>query len=170
MEQLALKDIFARMLRHKGENSPSVESSADATILVVDDSRTIVHALKSMLEAAGYRTLEALDGIQAIVIARARLPDLILMDIVMPNMNGFEATRILANDARTAGIPVIIISGTDQATDRAWGGRVGAKGFLAKPVRKDVLLSTIDTVLAHSRRAKSELTAEQPALSDSNNV
>jgi twitching motility two-component system response regulator PilH len=170
MEQLALKDIFARMLRHKGEGSQNVEVSADATILVVDDSRTIVHAFKTILETAGYQTLTALDGLQAVSTAKTRLPDLILMDIVMPNMNGFEATRILAHDARTSSIPVIIISGTDQATDRAWGGRVGAKGFLAKPVQKDLLLSTVGNVLMQSRRAKARQVAEQAAASVTRNV
>lgn len=170
MEQLALKDIFARMLRHKGESSQNIEPSRDATILVVDDSRTIVHAFKTMLETVGYHTLTALDGIQAVTAAKTRLPDLILMDIVMPNMNGFEATRILARDARTSAIPVIIISGTDQATDRAWSGRVGAKGFLAKPVQKDLLLSTIGNVLAQSRRAKARQSAEQTTTTGANNV
>ena len=60
MEQLALKDIFARMLRHKGESSQNVEPSSNATILIVDDSRTIVHAFKTQLAAAGYQTLTAL--------------------------------------------------------------------------------------------------------------
>lgn len=170
MEQLALKDIFARMLRHKGEGSQNIQPSASATILIVDDSRTIVHAFKTQLAAVGYQTLTALDGLEAVATAKARLPDLILMDIVMPNMNGFEATRVLSHDARTAGIPVIIISGTDQATDRAWSGRVGAKGFLAKPVDKGLLLSTIATVLLQSRRAKARLAAEQTARSGTSNL
>ncbi len=169
MEQLALKDIFARMLRHKGESSQNVEPSSNATILIVDDSRTIVHAFKTQLAAAGYQTLTALDGLEAVATAKARLPDLILMDIVMPNMNGFEATRVLAHDARTSDIPVIIVSGTDQATDRAWSVRVGAKGFLAKPVHKDLLLSTIATVLTQSRRAKARIVAEQTARSGVDN-
>jgi twitching motility two-component system response regulator PilH len=170
MEQLALKDIFARMLGHKGDDSRSAEPSTDATILVVDDSRTIVYVIKNMLEAAGYQTLTAMDGLQAVSTAKTRLPDLILMDIVMPNMNGFEATRILAHDTRTSGIPVIIVSGTDQATERAWSGRVGAKGYLTKPVHQDLLLSTIASVLSQSRRTKARQVAEQPATSDSNNV
>ena len=170
MEQLALKDIFARMLKHKGEGSQNVESSTDATILIVDDSRTIVHAFKTILQTAGYQTLAALDGLQAVTAAKARLPDLILMDIVMPNMNGFEATRALAHDAGTSAIPVIIVSGTDQATDRAWSGRVGAKGFLAKPVHKDLLLSTVDHVLAQSRRSKARQIAEQTAVPGANNL
>ena len=152
MEQLALKDIFARMLRQKEESPQKPAATTDATVLVVDDSRTIVHAFKTMLEGVGYQTLSALDGVQAVHVAKHQLPDLILMDIVMPHMNGFEATRILAGDAKTSHIPVIMVSGTDQATDRVWSTRVGAKGFLAKPVRKDVLLTTINSVLAQSWR------------------
>lgn len=161
MEQLALKDIFARMLRQKEENPHQTAAAADATVLVVDDSRTIIHAFKTILEGAGYQTLSALDGVQAVHVAKHQLPDLILMDIVMPHMNGFEATRILANNAHTSHIPVIMVSGTDQATDRVWSTRVGAKGFLAKPVRKDLLLSTINTVLAQFWRAKARQFAAQ---------
>ena len=161
MEQLALKDIFARMLRQKEESPQKHAAPTDTTVLIVDDSRTIVHAFKTMLEGAGYQTLAALDGVQAVQVAKQQLPDLILMDIVMPRMNGFEATRLLAGDPKTAPIPIIIISGTDQATDRAWGSRVGAKGFLAKPVPRDLLLTTINTVLAQSWRAKArQLTAQ----------
>ena len=161
MEQLALKDIFARMLRQKEESPQKPATTTDAMILVVDDSRTILHAFKTMLESAGYQTLSALDGVQAVYVAKHQVPDLILMDIVMPHMNGFEATRILTNDAKTSHIPVIMVSGTDQATDRAWSTRVGAKGFLAKPVRKDLLLTTINSVLAQSWRAKArQLTAQ----------
>ena len=161
MEQLALKDIFARMLRQKEESPQQTAAATDAIILIVDDSRTIVHALKTMLEDAGYQTLSALDGVQAVHVAKHQLPDLILMDIVMPHMNGFEATRILTNDAKTSHIPVIMVSGTDQATDRVWGARVGAKGFLAKPVRKDILLGTINSVLALSWRTKARYKTAQ---------
>lgn len=161
MEQLALKDIFARMLRQKEESPQKPAATTDATILAVDDSRTILHAFKTMLENAGYQTLSALDGVQAVHVAKHQLPDLILMDIVMPHMNGFEATRILANDAKTAHIPVIMVSGTDQATDRVWSTRVGAKGFLAKPVHKDLLLATVRSVLAQSWRAKARQLSAQ---------
>jgi twitching motility two-component system response regulator PilH len=87
----------------------------------------------------------------------------------MPNMNGFEATRALAHDARTSAIPVIIVSGTDQATDRAWSGRVGAKGFLVKPVHKDLLLASVDRVLTQARRSKARQAAEQSAVPGANN-
>lgn len=163
MEKLALKDIFARMLAHKDEQSPPSppRQTLDAAVLIVDDSRTIVHALQRMLEREGYLTYTASDGAQAVALARRHRPDAILMDIVMPNMNGFEATRILVNDVRTAAIPIIMVSGTEQSADRVWGLRLGAKGFLAKPIDKDELLARVRSVIAVARRARP---AEPPAL------
>jgi twitching motility two-component system response regulator PilH len=140
------------MLKQKESSPRQTAAAVDAVVLIVDDSRTVVHAIKGMLEGAGYHTDAAFDGVQAVHAAKTRRVDLILMDIVMPHMNGFEATRLLAADPKTASIPVVIVSGTDQATDRAWGTRVGAKGFLAKPVQRDLLVRTVQTVLEQSWR------------------
>lgn len=157
MDKLALKDIFARMVSSRGDNQPSGETTAkDAAVLIVDDSRTIVRALQLMLEREGYLTYSAFDGEQAVAMARRQKPDAILMDIVMPNMNGFEATRVLTNDRETAGIPIIMVSGTEQPADRIWGLRLGAKGFLAKPINRDELLNKVRTVIAVARRASLE--------------
>lgn len=155
MEKLALKDIFARMVAHKTEQPSVAEPQAkDAAILIVDDSRTIVRALQLILERAGYITYTAADGIQAISVARRQRPDAILMDVVMPVMNGFEATRILVNDAQTSSIPVIMMSGTEQVSDRVWGTRLGAKGFIAKPFEKDNLLAKLESVITMARRSQ----------------
>lgn len=163
MEKLALKDIFARMLAHKDEQAPpsSARPALDAAVLIVDDSRTIVRALQLMLEREGYLAYTASDGAQAVALARRHRPDAILMDIVMPNMNGFEATRILVNDTQTAAIPIIMVSGTEQSADRVWGLRLGAKGFLAKPINKDELLAKVRSVIAVARRARQ---SEHPVL------
>lgn len=172
MEKLALKDILARMLAHKGEPSPASASPSpsrpalDAAVLIVDDARTIVRALQLMLEREGYLTYTASDGAQAVALARRHHPDAILMDIVMPNMNGFEATRILVNDPRTAAIPIIMVSGTEQSADRVWGLRLGAKGFLAKPINKDELLARVRSVIAVARRARQPEAPALPAGSD----
>jgi twitching motility two-component system response regulator PilH len=153
MEKLALKNIFTRMLMHKDEQSASpVLPTKDATVLIVDDSRTIVRALQLMLEREGYLTYSAVDGIQAIAMTKRQRPDVVLMDVVMPNMNGFEATRALVNDPDTAAIPVIMMSGTEQVSDRVWGIRLGAKGFLAKPINKEELLGKVRSVIAVARR------------------
>jgi twitching motility two-component system response regulator PilH len=162
MEKLALKDILARMLAHRDEQAAQAPRAVlDAAVLIVDDSRTIVRALQLMLEREGYLTYTASDGAQAIALARRHRPDVILMDIVMPNMNGFEATRVLVNDAQTAAIPIIMVSGTEQSADRVWGLRLGAKGFLAKPINRDELLARVRSVIAVARRARQ---TERPAL------
>jgi twitching motility two-component system response regulator PilH len=164
MEQPARKSLLSRLWRRDQEQDDYLREDEPpprgATILIVDDSRTLVHALKSFLEQAGFATATAFDGIQGIEAARSHRPDLILMDIVMPNMNGFEATRALKRDPETAAIPVVIVSGAEQPADRVWGTRLGAKGYLAKPLRKDRLLETINQVLADSRAPK---TAEAEA-------
>jgi len=154
MDKLALKNIFTRMLAHKDEQShtPPVQPTKDAAILIVDDSRTIVRALQLMLEREGYLTYSAVDGVQAIAMTKRQRPDVVLMDVVMPNMNGFEATRMLVNDPETAAIPVIMMSGTELVSDRVWGIRLGAKGFLAKPINKEELLGKVRSVIAVARR------------------
>jgi len=170
MEKLALKDILARMLAHKDEQSPPSASPSrpalDAAVLIVDDARTIVRALQLMLEREGYLTYTASDGAQAVALARRHRPDAILMDIVMPNMNGFEATRILVNDPRTAAIPIIMVSGTEQSADQVWGLRLGAKGFLAKPINKDELLAKVRSVIAVARRDWQPEVATLPSGTD----
>jgi len=117
------------------------------TILIVDDSPTETHILTTMLEKAGYTVLSANDGAAGVEVARNSLPDLILMDVVMPGLNGFQATRQLSRDPETAGIPVIIVTTKDQETDKAWGKRQGAKAYVIKPVTAKELLHKITMVL-----------------------
>ncbi len=117
------------------------------TILVVDDSPTELHILKGFLEEAGYTVLLAEDAESGIEQAHSAKPDLVLMDVVMPGLNGFQATRQLSRDPETGDIPVIMITTKDQETDRTWGLRQGAKEYIVKPVKKDDLLSRIRVVL-----------------------
>ncbi|MEM7253927.1 MAG: response regulator [Pseudomonadota bacterium] len=114
------------------------------TVLVVDDSPTEVLRLKTMLEANGYRALTASSGEEGIEVARAETPSLILMDVVMPGLNGFQATRQLARDPQTAEIPVVIVSTKSQPTDRVWGLRQGAKEYLVKPVEEGALVAILE--------------------------
>ncbi len=116
-------------------------------VLIVDDSPTEMFTLKSMLEAKGFEVLEAENGADGVALAREELPDVVLMDIVMPGLNGFQATRQLTKDAKTAHIPVIIVTTKDQETDKVWGQRQGAKGYLVKPVTEDQLAQTIQSVI-----------------------
>ena len=105
-----------------------------ALILIVDDSPTEVFQMKAALEAAGFRVEAATDGAEAIRKAQEMHPDLIFMDIVMPGMDGYRATRTLANDPKTRSIPVIMVTSRGEETDRIWGMRQGAVDFLVKPV------------------------------------
>ncbi len=120
------------------------------TILIVDDSRTQLTLIKGWLERYGLHTLSADDGDQALNLAAASQPDLVLMDIVMPRVNGFQATRKMSRDPRTAGIPIILITSKNQQADRVWGLRQGATDFLVKPVSEQLLLSRVDAVLQKS--------------------
>lgn len=118
-----------------------------ALILIADDSPAESFVLKQLLEQHGHQVTLAEDGEQAIAMVLSKRPDLILMDVVMPKLNGFQATRRLQKDSATSDIPIIIISAKNQETDRVWGMRQGAKGYLGKPVDNQALLSQINTLL-----------------------
>ncbi len=113
------------------------------TVLVIDDSPTDQHVISGYLKNNGITVLTANDGERGIDLARDRRPDLILMDVVMPGMNGFQATRRLNRDPATSTIPVIIVSSKGEVTDKVWGMRQGAVGYLTKPVSENDLMKTI---------------------------
>ena len=117
-------------------------------ILIVDDSPTEIHVLTTILEKAGHQVLTAPNGEEGVATARAEKPDLILMDVVMPGMNGFQATRTLSKDAETSAIPIIIVTTKDQETDRVWGLRQGAKDYVTKPVDETELLDKMKALIA----------------------
>ncbi|MGW8309442.1 MAG: twitching motility response regulator PilH [Thiogranum sp.] len=118
-----------------------------AQILIVDDSPTEAHVLRGILERNGFDVETAENGAEGIALARELRPDLVLMDVVMPGLNGFQATRQLSRDPQTSGIPVIIVTTKDQDTDRVWGLRQGARDFLTKPVSEKTLMEKISVVL-----------------------
>ncbi|NOQ80936.1 MAG: response regulator [Methylophaga sp.] len=120
-----------------------------ALILIADDSPTELYVLKKMLDKHNHQVITAEDGEQAVEVTRNEMPDLILMDVVMPKLNGFQATRRLSKDPATQDIPVIIVSSKNQETDKIWGMRQGAKGYLGKPVTEDVLIEEITTLLGN---------------------
>lgn len=121
-----------------------------ALILIADDSPTEVYVLKKILEKHNHQILIAEDGEQAIELAQTKRPALILMDVVMPKLNGFQATRRLSKDPETSSIPVIIVSSKNQETDRQWGLRQGAKGYLSKPVDEVQLIQEMNILLGLS--------------------
>ncbi len=119
-----------------------------ARVLIVDDSPTEIHVLKTMLEKNGFEIVSATSGEEGIEAAKAQKPDVILMDVVMPGLNGFQATRQLTRDPATSAIPVIIVTTKDQETDRVWGLRQGAKDYVTKPAQESDLVGKIKAVLA----------------------
>jgi len=118
-----------------------------AKILIVDDSPAQLYTLQKIVEKAGHEVISAEDGALGVEAARTQLPDLILMDVVMPNLNGFQATRTLSRDDSTGHIPIILVTTKDQETDRVWGMRQGAKAYVTKPVNEKIMIKTINDLL-----------------------
>ena len=139
-------------------------------ILIVDDSPTERHVLNDMLTKAGYEVVASDNGEDAIVKARTIKPDLILMDVVMPGLNGFQATRAISRDPTTRSVPIIMCTSKSQETDKIWGLRQGARDYIVKPVKRDELLAKITAFTrspdehAMARTAKLDLRAFQQEL------
>ena len=112
-------------------------------ILIVDDSPTDRFALMEFLVKQGFNVVTAEDGTDGIQKAKAEQPDLILMDVVMPGLNGYQATRTLTRDEATRQIPIIVCTSKGQETDKIWGLRQGAIDYLIKPVNAEELLARI---------------------------
>lgn len=119
----------------------------DTRALIIDDSPTVVFTLKKILQSAGFITLEAGDAESGIALARAELPDLVFLDIVLPGANGFSALRALRKDPATAHIPIIMISGNEQATELFFGSRIGADDFMKKPFSRFEVFARIERLL-----------------------
>jgi len=119
---------------------------AISRILVVDDSPTERFFLSELLVKNGYLVSMAESGEEAVVQAKLTMPDLIVMDVVMPGMNGFQATRMITKEDGTKDIPVIICTTKGQETDKVWGMRQGAKAYLVKPIKPEDLLSKIKSL------------------------
>jgi twitching motility two-component system response regulator PilH len=115
-------------------------------VLVVDDSPTERFYLSDILRKGGYEVITAESGDEGISKAKKDHPDLILMDVVMPGLNGFQATRQLNRDPDTQAIPVIMCTTKGQETDRVWGMRQGASDYMVKPILPDALLGKIKSL------------------------
>lgn len=119
-----------------------------ARILIVDDSPSQLMGIRRIVESLGHEALTAEDGAAGVEAAKRELPDLILMDVVMPNLNGFQATRSITRDPATKHIPVILVTTKDQETDKVWGMRQGARAYITKPFSDTELSETISTAIA----------------------
>jgi twitching motility two-component system response regulator PilH len=118
-----------------------------ARILIVDDSPSQLIGMRRTVEKLGHQVVTAEDGAAGVETAKRELPDLILMDVVMPNLNGFQATRTISKDPKTSHIPIILVTTKDQDTDRVWGLRQGAKAYVTKPIDEAELTRTINEYL-----------------------
>jgi len=112
-------------------------------VLIVDDSPTERHVLNDMLTKAGYEVVASDNGEDAILKAKTSKPDVILMDIVMPGLNGFQATRAISRDPQTRSVPIIICTSKSQETDKIWGLRQGARDYVVKPVDPRLLIDLL---------------------------
>ena len=116
-------------------------------ILIVDDSPTDAYVTKGILEGAGYQTSAASNGEEGVQKAKEIHPNLIVMDLVMPRLNGFQATRKITKNPETSSIPVVIVSSKNMEADRVWAFKQGAADFLIKPVQAKLLLETVSKLL-----------------------
>ena len=125
-----------KRLTHKGRR-----------ILMIDDSATIVASLGGILRSAGCHTSEAADAETGIEAIRREKPDLVFLDIVLPGMNGFAALRVIRRDPLAQNIPVIMISGNEQATEQFYAKRIGADDFMKKPFSRYEIFFRIERLL-----------------------
>ena len=119
-----------------------------ARILIVDDSPSQLMGMKRIVEKLGHEALTAEDGAAGVEAAKANVPDLILMDVVMPNLTGFQATRAISKESTTAHIPIVLVTTKDQETDKVWGMRQGAKAYITKPFNEAQLIEVINGLLS----------------------
>jgi twitching motility two-component system response regulator PilH len=119
-------------------------------IMIVDDSPTELHVMKTALENHGFETMSAADGTECLSLVHKAQPDLIFMDVVMPGLNGFQATRTLSRDPKTKSIPVVMVTSKDKESDRIWGLRQGAVDYLVKPIDGADLVAKANEFLQES--------------------
>ena len=117
-----------------------------ARILIVDDSPSQLMGIRRIVEKLGHEAFTAEDGAEGVAVAKRELPDLILMDVVMPGTNGYQLTRAITRDPRYADVPVIMCTSKGQETDRVWGLRQGARDYVVKPVDTDDLMAKIKSL------------------------
>lgn len=159
--------FIKRLLGSHAAEAQHAQTITGARMLVVDDSPTICAVLGKMLGQAGYQVLKATDGASAIELARNELPALIFLDVVMPGMNGFSVLRKLRHDPLTCHMPIIMISGNQQATEQFYLQRYGADDFMKKPFDRDDVYERIGHLVASGRlvpREASVAAADMPPM------
>ncbi len=112
-------------------------------VLVVDDSATDLKNLEQICSGAGYSVITASCGTEAVAKAKSEMPDAVLLDVIMNDMNGFQVCRAITSDAATKDIAVVLVSGKSEKTDRIWGEQQGAKGYISKPYTPEQILEQL---------------------------
>ncbi len=118
-----------------------------STVMIVDDSSALREMIAGLLSQAGMTILEAKDGLEAQQKLQASTPDLVVLDIVMPNMNGYELCRWIKNNPGTQDVPVVICSSKGEEFDRYWGMKQGADAYISKPFRPNEMVETVKQLL-----------------------
>ena len=147
-----------RSMAPERRSKERVNAREGTRVLIIDDSKTVVMAIKKFLRSAGYETFEAFDAETGLSSMREQTPELIFLDIMLPGMNGFAALRAIRHDPLTRDIPVIMMSGNEQAMEQFYGLRIGADDFMKKPFARDELFFRIERLLDNNcvpRRVKS---------------
>ena len=118
-----------------------------AKILIVEDSPTILAIIKETLEASGYSVITAVDGIEGLGLAQKESPDLVILDLMLPKMDGYKVCALLKKDAKHARIPIIMFTARSQESDKKMGQDLGANAYLTKPFEPELLLSKVKELL-----------------------
>lgn len=125
-----------------------------ARLLIVDDSVTERDYLRDMLVKAGHVVITASSGREAVEVAQREQPDLVFMDIVMDDVDGYHATRTLKENPATVAIPVVVVSSKNQKADKMWAQLQGAKGYVVKPCKAEEILQHVETLTASASSAQ----------------
>jgi signal transduction histidine kinase/DNA-binding response OmpR family regulator len=151
-------DTLIKQLQRNADTTPSPLEVHNKTVLVVDDEAPIRKLLRQELEAQGYQVKEAKSGLEAIAVAKQERPDLITLDVMMPEMNGFDVTAVLKNDPLTMDIPIIILSVIE---DKERGYRLGIDKYLIKPFQSEQLLQEIESLISQGGSKKKVLVVDE---------
>jgi len=116
------------------------------TVLCVDDTATDLTNLEQIISGAGYTTIKATSGAEAVDKAKSEKPDAVFMDVIMEPMNGFQACRAITSDDATKNIPVVLVSSKGEKTDKMWGEEQGAKGYITKPYTSDQIIDQLKSL------------------------
>jgi PleD family two-component response regulator len=137
-------------------NGSELQATSDGRILIVDDESAIRMVCRLNLRSAGFETLEAADGQAALAVARAERPDLILLDIMLPEVDGWQVAEELGSEAETAEIPILFLSARSDRTDEARGHELGGVGYITKPFDPSEMIDRVRGALERARKGERE--------------